>query len=298
MRKNGFIPIIILIFVGVLATSGILAYQNKDILVQTVNSLIKVQTIPSPVPDSKFDLTTSTLTPIPVPSPTPNISYVPTPKPAPTVPPFKSITVSGFAYEDRNDDSLFNSDDPRLPNMQFFLYDGYNPSVQISTTYSDSSGSFSITLNVRGGIIIHPTASNNFAPKTGDKKLSGSTSGIQFGFRSASAPVANQNVGIIEGNIFQDSNRNGGRDSGENSIYFYKLYLIGSGGNYYNTDQNAQTTDSGGHFRFVNLPVPGTYTLQLSNPTGDYEILRPDTTITLTSTQTENKNVEIPVFKY
>jgi len=297
MRNRGFVPLIVLIFVGILASAGVLTYQNRDRLVQTANNLLKEKATPSPVPDSKFNLM-ATLVPTPKPSPTPNVVYVPTTKPSPTIPPLKSVTVSGFAYEDRNNDGVFNGDDPKLPNMQFALYDGYKPSIQISTVYSDSSGSFSITLSVRGGLMVYPTASNNFVPKTGNKKYASTTSGVQFGFRSASAPVANQNVGIIEGNIFQDGNRSGSRDSGENSVYFYKLYLIGSGGNYFNTDQNAQTTDQSGHFRFVNLPVPGTYTLQLSNPTGEYDISKPETTITLTSTQTENKNIEIPVFKY
>ena len=297
MRNKGFVPLIILIFMGVLVAGGTLAYQNKDNLLQAVNELVMKQALSSPVAVLTHTAN-PTPTSVPATTPTPNIVYVPTVKPIPTVPPLRPITVNGFVYEDRNNDGIFNSDDPGLPNMQLFLYDSYSPSIQISTVYSDSNGNFSITLNVRSGIIVHPTAYNNFVPKTGDKKFSNTSSGAQFGFRSASAPVANQNIGIIEGNVFQDANRNMSRDGGENTTYFYKLYLQDGQGNYFNTVENAQTTDAGGHFKFINLPVPANYTIRLSNPTGAYEILRPETAISLTQTNSQNTNVEIPVYKY
>ena len=241
------------------------------------------------------------------PSPTPEISPSSTeptvvpgstsvPTSAPTIPPLRSVSISGFAYEDRSDDGLFNSDDPKLPYMQFYLYDSFESEKQISTIYSNESGDFSIKLNVRGDLIVKPTTYNNFRPRGGQLEFATSTSGIEFGFRSVGAPVASQ-VGIIEGDVFQDSNRNGARDGGEQGIYFYKLYLLDSSNNYYNTDRNTQTTDSGGHFKFVNLPTGRSYTLRLSNPTRDYIIDRSETSITLTSSQTQFAKLQIPVFK-
>lgn len=276
---------------GILIVGGTFVYQNKDGLLNIITTFSVPTSNPTLIPAPIASLE-------PTPIPTPNIVYIPTNKPIATIPPFKSIIVSGFVYEDRNNDAIFNSDDPALPNMQFFLYDSYNPSQQLSTVYSDSNGNFSITLSVRGGITVHPTAYNNFVPKTGDKKFVNSSSGTQFGFRSASAPVPNQNVGIIEGNVFQDANRNLTRDGGENSVYFLKLYLQDTQGNYFNTVEGAQTTDAGGHFKFINLPVPAVYTLRLSNPTGAYEILKTETSVSLTLTSSQNTNIEIPVYKY
>ena len=217
---------------------------------------------------------------------------VPSTTPVPT---YKTVSISGFAYEDRNDNGIFDSDDPKIPYMQFYLYDSFNPSQQITTVYSDTSGSFSHTMEVRTGILVKPTASNNFVPKTASKTYESSNTNLQFGFRSASAPVPGQNVGIIEGDIFHDANRNLTRDSGENGVRFYKIYLIDSSGNYFNTVENAQTTEDSGHFKYENLPL-GTYTISLSNPTGQFDILKPQTSITLTSTQAENKNLQIPVY--
>lgn len=295
-KQEGFIPILILFgvvaIISIAVTSGIVLtnkeeFKLKNIINKEYLSNNDIKTTQTPESTS-----------IPTPTPVTNTIYVPTIKPSPTIPPPRSVTVSGFAYEDRTDDGLYNSDDPKLPNMSFNLYDSYDPNIIRTGLFSDSNGNFTMTLNVRGGIIIKPNAYNNFTPKTGSKTVTTSTNNLMFGFRSISAPVPNQNTGIIEGNVFHDGNRNGVRDSGENSVYFYKLYLISSSGNYYNTEQNAQTTDEGGHFKYVNLPVPNTYKIQLSNPTGAYEITRAETSITLSATQTESKNIEIPVYKY
>lgn len=218
------------------------------------------------------------------------------PSPTPT-PAFRKITLAGFSYEDRNDDGVMNSDDPKLPYMSFFLYDSYKPAEQISTVFSDVEGNFSISLDVRGSLIIKPTSYNNFRPKGDSQQFSSSNSSIQFGFRSASAPVSNQ-VGIIEGDIFNDINQNNSKDSAEQGVYFYKLYLIDDQGNYYeNTSQYAQATDASGHFKYQNLPTGRSYTIRLSNPTSDYIITRPETIITLTNNSTQDTNVQIPVFK-
>lgn len=292
--SKGFISLVVLIVLGIFVVGAYVVYENRDIMNNQLNQsgqtgdTIQEERVFSPTP---------TVIPTLKASPSPNLISVPTKPPAPTIPPLRAITVSGFAYEDRTDDGIFNSDDPGLANMQFYFFDTYN-SQQVSTTYSNSSGNFSITLQVRGNLLIRPTNYNNFVAKSSDKTISSSQSGLQFRFRSASAPVPAQNIGILEGNIYHDANRNRSRDSGEANVHFYKLYLKDGSGNYFNTIENAQTTDAGGHFKYMNIPVPGTYTLQMSNPTGAFEILQPETTFSLSNTVFQNTNIEIPVYKY
>lgn len=264
---------------------------------QVINQVLA--TIPTPTQTAPTPTTTQTISKSPSPTTTSPSTKTPTLtqqklSPTPTNQTLKRITISGFTYEDRNDDGSFNSDDPKVPYMQVNAYDSSKPTDQISTVFSEVDGNFSISLSVWGDLILTPKTYNNFRPKGGTQQFSTSRSGIQFGFRSASAPVANQ-VGIIEGDIFQDSNRNGTRDSGEQGIYFYKLYLLDSSGNYYQNTESAQTTDAGGHFKYINLPADRTFTIRLSNPTGAYTIERAETNITLTSTNTQNTNVQIPV---
>jgi hypothetical protein len=228
-----------------------------------------------------------------------NIVEVKTPTPEPGSPPLKSIAISGFSYEDRNDDGIFNSDDPKIPYTQYYLYDSYKPDEQISSANSGLDGSFSVTLQVRGNLILKPTVYSNFRPReAGSRSYSSSTSDIQVGFRSSSAPVANLNVGIIEGDVFQDLNKNLIRDPGEESVFFYTLYLKDEYGNYYNTNLNTQATETSGHFKYLNLPIDRTYIIWLSNPGGEYEILKPETRVTLNNDQKEVKHIEIPIIRH
>lgn len=299
MKTKGFIEIVVVVVLLLLATGAVVVTKQsllKDVFKNTSSpESPREQQAPTPSAISPSPTPSGTSLPTPPSSPQPTPKSAPKTTPTPTPPAFKSVTISGFAYEDRNDDGLFNSDDPKLKYMQFYLYDSYDAQTQISTIFSDENGNFSITLQVRKGLIVRPTTYNNFRPRGGQLEFASSTSNIEFGFRSASAPVVSQ-VGIIEGDIFQDSNKNGARDSNESSIYFYKLYLKDNYGSGYNTVENAQTTDAGGHFKFINLPIDRTYTIWLSNPTGAYTIPKPETTISLTSTKTEEKNIQIPVY--
>ena len=304
MAQKGFTPIIIVIIIALAGTTTFILRQTDSFdkfkngvsqfqLLKNINLIAVTLTkqdnaIPlTPQPSTSKSKITPTLIPSKLKSPTST----------PTIPPIRNITLAGFAYEDRNDDGIYNSDDPKLPYMQFYFYDSYDQNKQISTVFTELGGHFSITLPVRNNLIIKPTTYNNFRPRGDQQGYSQSNNNLQIAFRSASAPVVNQ-VGIIEGDVFQDNNQNGIRDSGEQGIYFYKLYLIDDRGNYYeNSSQNAQATDAGGHFKYMNLPIGRSFILRLSNPTGEYIINRPETTITLTNTNTENTNVQIPIFK-
>jgi len=187
-----------------------------------------------------------------------------------------------------------DSDDPKIPYMQMYFYDSIKPSVQLNTVFSDVNGNFTNSLSILGNMVLTPTTYNNFRPRGGSLTFSGNDSNIKVGFRSASAPAANL-TGIIEGDIYQDTNRNNNRDNGESSTYFYKLYLVDSNGNYYNTVENAQTTDSGGHFKWVNLPADRTFTIKLSGM--DVIIDKSEYSYTLSGTHTQEVGIQIPIYK-
>jgi len=223
-------------------------------------------------------------------------TVIPTKSPT-LIPSTKNISIQGMAYEDRNNNGIFDSNDIKLANMMFYIFDTYN-GAQLSTVFTNSNGDFQLTIEVRGGVKIKPVSYNNFTPKTGEKIVKNDSNKLEFGFRSGSAPVEGSNVGIIEGDIFQDSNRNNQKDGGENGVYFYKLYLIGANGNYYNTVDDAQTTDTGGHFKYINLPINQTYTITLSDSSGEYEVTKPATTVKLTNEQTSKVGIAIPVYRY
>lgn len=299
MKQKGFVPILIILGVVVIAVigGGVYFLKNNSVLPNKIKLSEGLTSNNTDSSSSAVQLNSAKISPSPttvssVKSPTALLKTTPVPTLIPTSA-VKSITASGFAYEDRNDDGIFNSDDVRLPNMDLNYSDSSKPDPAY-TYFTVDSGNFSVSLNVKGNLIVNPLTYNNFRPRNGALTFSSNATNIAIPFRSASAPVVNQS-GVIEGDVFNDTNKNHSRDSGENGIYFMKLYLQDSSGNYYNTEENAQATDPGGHFKYVNLPIGKTFTITLSNPTGTYTINKTTYNFSLTNSTPTISNINIPV---
>lgn len=276
--QTGFAPILIVILIALIIGSSILVIKNIPFKQSsppkaeesTSSAVVKespnptLSEVPKPITATKT-APTSSKTSSPVPSPT----ITPTPQ-------VKTITVSGFAYEDRTNDGLFNSDDPKIPYMQFLIYDS-SSNEQINTIYSEQGGQFVVTNTVRGNLIIKPTCNDNFCPKDGSREFSSSSSNQQFAFRSASAPTSNNN-GVIEGDLIIDGDR------------LYKFYILDKNNNYYT---NIGWT--GGHFKIENLANNQTYIIRISYAYGDNS--PDDTEVTLSPSAPEQKTLQIHVRK-
>lgn len=297
--NRGFAPVLMILGIVVVAMigGGVYYLKNNSVLPNEIKLSEGLTSNNTDSSSSAVKLNSAKISPSPTsissvksPTPFPKATSFPTLTPTPAI---RSVSVSGFAYEDRNDDGIFNSDDVRLPNMDLNYSDSKNPDPAY-TYFTIDSGNFSVSLNVKGNLIVNPLTYNNFRPRNGALTFSSNATNVSIPFRSASAPVANQS-GVIEGDIFNDTNKNNNRDSGENGIYFMKLYLQDGSGNYYNTEENAQATDPGGHFKYVNLPIGKTFTITLSNPTGSYTINKSTYNFTLTNTTPTISNINIPV---
>lgn len=274
INQNGIAPILIIILVAAIAGSSVLVMKN--VFFRQPNSTPKTadSTNSAAVRVATSSAAPATPAPTKTLSPSPKTSArttTPSPTATPTSQP-KTITVSGFGYEDRNNDGLFNSDDPKIPYMQFFIYDSSN-NQQISTIYTGQDGQFTLTNTVKGNLIVKPTCNMNFCPKDGSKEFSSSSSNQQFGFRSASAPTSNNN-GVIEGDLIIEGSRP------------YKFYLLDNSGNNY-----TEVEWAGGHFKINNLPNDRTYTVRIS-----YGDNAPDNTeIALTPSSPEKRTLQIRV---
>lgn len=277
LKKNGFAAIyligaILLLSVG--AGSLILLKQNKVQLPGANTAIPEPTNAPTSAPATITPKIVS-LNSSPIPKATDKkvvSSPTSTPAPSPTTPPAKTITVTGFAYEDRTNDGLFNSDDPKLPYMQFLIYDSYS-NEWINTIYSGQDGEFAVTNTVRGNLILKPTCNDNFCPKDGSREFSSSPSKQQFAFRSASAPASSNN-GIIEGDVIIEGSSP------------YKFYILDKNGSYYSNIEWA-----GGHFKVQNLPNDRTYVVRISYGDSSPD----DTEATLTPSNPEKRTVQVHV---
>jgi hypothetical protein len=207
---------------------------------------------------------------------------------------YKSITLSGYAYEDRNGNDIFDAADVKLPIRDLHWFDTNNQSLKF-TFQTDSNGNFSITTSTLDGLSVEGFVLNDLRPIRGVQLFSKNTNNIAIGFRSINTSQQ-AGLGIIEGDIFQDSNRNGSRDNGENGVYFYKLYLVDIDGGIYNTIEGTQTTEQDGHFKYTKLPY-GEYKIQLSNPTDQYIIDKPQMFVIINPTNPSVTDIQIPILK-
>lgn len=267
MINKGFAAIYLLAIILVvgLGASGLIMLNRNKTETKTVLTPTSIPTT-APTPSPISYTTTSSVSKLPTKTTKPSTAPSPIPQP-------KTITVSGFAYEDRSNDNLFNSDDPKLPNMGFYIYDS-STKEWVNTTYTGQDGYFTVTTTVRGNLIIKPICNMNFCPKDGSRKFSSSPDQQQFAFRSASAPTGSNN-GVIEGDLIIDGDR------------AYKFYLMDKNDNYY-TNINW----GGGHFKAENLPNDRTYIIRISY--GD-SFNKDETEITLTPSSPEQKTVQVHV---
>lgn len=290
MNSKGFVNIIIILALVALTAGGAITYSvfkpNSKVNEPSVKGeALHKEATESATPSASVKQTPQASPKAVLASNTPKT----TTKPVVSAP--KTITLSGITYEDRTDNGLFDSDDPKISNGMIYYYDTTNPSLKY-TMHASTGGDFTISLTVNGKLAIQPTAWGGYTPKSSTQEYNSSETGIKLGYRSASAPTGN-NVGILEGDTFNDTNRNLKRDDGESGVRFYKFYVQDSEGNYY----EGTIPDDGGHFRFVNLPLNKTYTIRLSNPTGAFIMDQPDTQIRLDNNKFQDTNIQIPVFK-
>lgn len=282
MSAKGFTAVYLIGLILIIITGAVIAL-NKDKIPLFIKNAAITQPNATAKPFAVSEFTFETAVPktisSTIPSQTPKAISTPVAKPVVTTPASafapsptpssKTITVSGFAYEDRTDDGLFNSDDPKKPYMQFLIYDSAT-NEWINTIYSGQDGTFAVTNTVQGNLILKPTCNDNFCPKDSQKEFSSSTSNLQFGFRSASAPTGSNN-GVIEGDLIGGSQQ-------------YKFYLLDKNGNYYSNIDWA-----GGHFKIQNLPNNKTYLVRISYGDGSPS----NTEVTLTPSSPEQKTVQI-----
>lgn len=269
-NQFGIAPIIIVILIAIIGGSSVLVFKNLPSKQIDQPSVIEEAT-------SSAEAAKEQIEPIPAETKAPATFISPTPKPAakvttpsPSTQP-KIVTLSGFAYEDRNNDGIFNSDDPKIKYMQFLIYDS-STNEWINTVYSEEGGGFSVTNTVKGSLVFKPTCNDNFCPKEGAKTFSVSASNLQYAFRSASAPTG-ENNGVIEGDVIIEKDRQ------------YKFYLMDRDNNYY----SGETT--GGHFKYQNLHNNKTYVIRISYGDGNPQ----DMEITLTPSSPEQKTIQVRI---
>src|SRR5206468_3371610 len=74
-------------------------------------------------------------------------------------------------------------------------------------------------------------------------------------------------VGVISGQVFNDLNDNGVKDSGEPGLQGFTVFLDSNNNGTLDAGETSTVTDANGNFSFTNLPA-GTYRVREVTPTG------------------------------
>ncbi len=149
--------------------------------------------------------------------------------------------ISGRVFMDLNNNGFFDATDVPMPEMEIFL-DGKQ------STRTDENGNYRFSFVPRGehtvGINLGCIPAEMGTQKKGEKI------NTQL-FSRPRVDFALGKLGLIEGIIFYDDNKNSSFDEGEKGLPNVVLGLNGF----------LTTSDKDGRFRFANLP-PGTYVLE------------------------------------
>jgi len=233
---------------------------------------------------------------------TPAVSVPPSPTPyaTPTINPEIAdkhlVNIAGFAFNDVSGDGVYNNGEPRIVNIGFYVYDSAQSDRVILTVYTDSNGNFRNSVYVVGDAIVRPVSSDKYEAITISRTYTTTTESYEFAFK----PAGNQtvvNAGVLQGYVFNDVNGSRHRESGESAVYFKNITLRDSSGKTFLTENGTTETNQDGSFKYIQLPVPGTFTLGLVDATGTFTVPKATYTYYLSSDQSQQLNLELPVNK-
>ena len=187
---------------------------------------------------------------------------------APGTPALQQADFAGLVYADTNGDGTFNSNDVAMPGIS--VYGDVNQNGQFDSgeilVETDASGQYSITVplsfaTVMNVGVISPidwTPTNpasgleNFFVQPGD-----SFSDVDFAIMppSLSAGDGSNQPGYLLGTVFEDTNSDTVRQSGEQGVSGLRVYIDNNATGDFDAGDTEATTNINGAYAFANVPA-------------------------------------------
>ncbi len=218
-----------------------------------------------------------TYTPEPTPTPTPTATNTPTPTPTVTPTP-TTARVEGVVWNDLNQNSVREAGEPGVPGATLKLLD-QNTGQERYTQVSGADGAYAFPAVDPGAYTLKIIPPSGYRTLLFDEIPLGNLVGGQvlpLDIALVQLPTPTPTVtptptpAVVTGEIFEDTNGNGERDSGENGLagVEVQLVLVQSGAlRLGETVVATTTTDSTGAFRFENV-ADGTYRIVMGRVDG------------------------------
>ncbi|OQX23245.1 MAG: hypothetical protein BWK80_27000, partial [Desulfobacteraceae bacterium IS3] len=165
-------------------------------------------------------------------------------------------TVRGTVFNDVNKDGVQNAGETGIPNVAVELLD--SDGNVIDETTSNPDGSYTFGNVVPGDYTVRESDPDGFTSTTPNSVPvtvpEGSAGVVNFGDHTA---------GAVTGIVFNDLNKDGIQNPGEDGIPNVRVELFDADGNL----ADVTTTDADGNYSFDSV-TPGSYTVRETNPSG------------------------------
>jgi protocatechuate 3,4-dioxygenase beta subunit len=180
-------------------------------------------------------------------------------------------SITGTVYSDANKNGKLDSGEIGIPNVTVYIdlkKDGKDDSGD-PTAVTNASGVYTFSGLAAGSYVVRETLPSgdsltSTSSLTATVTSGGVTSGQNFG---------NYGAITLSGNVFNDANGNGVKDSGEAGLSGWVVYCDLKNTGSFVTSDNNKTTDSNGNFDFVSLTA-GTYIIRVI-PKSGYTLTSP-----------------------
>ncbi len=172
--------------------------------------------------------------------------------------------VVGTVYNDVNGDGTQTGGEPGIGGVTVKLVNPSNGAV-VATTTTDANGNYIFANVTPGPYVVKETVPNGFSPTTPTSVPVSAPPGAP-----ASADFGLQQLGTVNGTVYNDVNGNGTRDPGQQNVPA-EVGIPGVTITLKNAATNAvvatTTTDANGNYSFPNVPVGG-YIVTQTVPNG------------------------------
>ncbi len=182
-----------------------------------------------------------------------------------------SNKLTGFAFDDTNDNAQFDSGEKKTGGKTVFLDTNGNGVLDAGeqSTVTDSSGNFTFSNLTDGTYHVRRVFPTGWTYSTAliDVNVAGgeTISNLIIGSRATSAPAPQ--VGSISGFTFDDTNFDGEYEPGEPKTSGKTVFIDTNGNDKLDAGEKSTVTGSSGAWSFNNLPA-GTYQIRRIYPSG------------------------------
>lgn len=179
--------------------------------------------------------------------------------------------ISGRVFYDNVADGISNDSDPGRSGFKVFVDSNFNGAFDAGEafTFTDATGHYSFSNLFPGSYAVGLVKPPGWVQTTPISTLGTFQTRVAGGGGDAGGYV---DFGVIypsyvSGRVFNDLNGNGTRDTGENGLAGFGVFVDVSGTGYGSFTDPATQTDAQGNYT-LRVPIDGTYNVRVTRPSG------------------------------